>query len=176
MTSAFTPAVVALSLIALGAGAMAQTPTAQPPAPQAPTAQLPTGQPPATQPATGQPPATQTPTPQPPAAQTPAVPPATVPAPAGQPPAVQPPAPPMVVSADIDHGTAIMLLDRVATVLDDAVNRKASKSDAVGTSGSDNGPVRVVIDRAALDEIRAEIVQVRSLLKSEPKILNNDPK
>jgi hypothetical protein len=69
---------------------------------------------------------------------------------------------------DTDHGTALMLLDRIARVLDDSVNRKASKSDVVGTSGSDDAPLKVVIDRAALDEMRAEITQIKLLLQSEP--------
>ena len=72
-------------------------------------------------------------------------------------------------TTDTDHGTVLMLLDRIAKVLDDAVNRKASKSDIVGTSGSDDVPLKVVIDRAALDEMRAEITQIRLLLQSEPR-------
>lgn len=72
-------------------------------------------------------------------------------------------------AADTDHGTALVLLDRVATVLDAAINGKSTKSGAVGTSGSDDGTVKVVVDRAALDEIRAEIAQIRLLLNAESK-------
>ena len=72
-------------------------------------------------------------------------------------------------AADTDHGTALMLLDRVATVLDAAINGKSTKSGAVGTSGSNDGTVKVVVDRAALDEIRAEIAQIRLLLNAESK-------
>ena len=72
-------------------------------------------------------------------------------------------------SSDTDHGTALMLLDRVAAVLDAAISGKNAKSGAVGTSGSDDGTAKVVIDRAALDEIRAEIAQIRLLLKADSK-------
>jgi hypothetical protein len=62
-----------------------------------------------------------------------------------------------------------MLLDRVAAVLDAAARGKSMKVDAVGTTGSDEGSIKVVIDRAALDEVRAEITQIKLLLNAEPK-------
>jgi hypothetical protein len=80
------------------------------------------------------------------------------------------PAPaPAPVATSTDHSTALMLLDRVATLLDAALNDKSTKTKAVGTSGSSEGGAKVVIDRAALDEIRAEVAQIRLLLKDEPK-------
>ena len=85
-------------------------------------------------------------------------------------PPTQAPTPSATPSAtDTDRATALMLLDRVATVLDSAINGKSTKSGAVGTSGSDDGTVKVVVDRAALDEIRAEIAQIRLLLNAESK-------
>jgi len=82
----------------------------------------------------------------------------------------QAPTPSATPSAtDTDHGTALVLLDRVASVLDAAITGKSTKSGAVGTSGSDDGTVKVVVDRAALDEIRAEIAQIRLLLNAESK-------
>jgi hypothetical protein len=78
--------------------------------------------------------------------------------------AAQAPAP-----TDTDHGTALMLLDRVATLLDAAVSGKSRKSGAVATSGSDDAQVKVVMDRAAVDEIRAEVAQIKLLLTNEPK-------
>ena len=63
-----------------------------------------------------------------------------------------------------------MLLDRIATVLDAAVKGKGSSSDVVGTTGSDDaGTLKVVIDRSALDEMRAELAQIRLLLQNEKK-------
>ena len=84
-----------------------------------------------------------------------------------QAPAPTPSAPPS--SIDTDHGTALMLLDRVAAVLDAAISGKKTKTGAVGTSGSDDGTAKVVVDRAALDEMRAEIAHIRLLLKNESK-------
>jgi hypothetical protein len=142
MTSVLTPAVVVAFLIALAVSAgTIRSVLAQPPAEQTPAAQ---------------PPATQQPPAQMPGAQTPAGPPAE-----GQ------VTMPRVVGKDTDHGTALMLLDRIAAVLDASVNRKASKSDIVGTTGSEDAPLKVVIDRAALDEMRAEIAQIKLLLQSE---------
>jgi hypothetical protein len=76
---------------------------------------------------------------------------------------------PPPAAGDSDHGTALMLLDRVSTVLDEAVRGKSTKTGAVGTAGSDEGSMKVVIDRAALDEIRAEITQIKLLLNTERK-------
>jgi len=98
---------------------------------------------------------------------------------AQQPPAAPPPAtqPPMTVTAapvaptatiaDTDRNTAMTLLDRVQTVLDRAAGGK--KGETVGTSGSGPEQIRVVIDRGSLDEIRAEIVQIKALLGQTPK-------
>ena len=89
-------------------------------------------------------------------------------APAGQPGGAQ--EAPRPISTDTDHGTALMLLDRIATVLDAAVKGKGSSSDVVGTTGSDDaGTLKVVIDRSALDEMRAELAQIRLLLQNEKK-------
>ena len=52
--------------------------------------------------------------------------------------------------ADTDHGTAILLLEHVQKVLDDA---------------ADSGTGKVTIDRGVLDEIRAELTQVRRSLQ-----------
>lgn len=143
MTSVLTPAVVVAFLIALSVSAgTIRNVLAQPPAEQTPAAQ---------------PPATQQPPAQMPGMQTPA----------GQPPTEGQVTLPRVVGKDTDHGTALMLLDRIATVLDASVSRKASKSDIVGTTGSEDAPLKVVIDRAALDEMRAEIAQIKLLLQSE---------
>jgi hypothetical protein len=166
MTSVLTPAVVAALLIALTfsvvtlRSAIAQTLADQPPAAQTPTSPTPAPQSPSTPPA-AQPSALQPPAPPLPDPQAPTV------APAGQP-GTQ--TPPQAVGTDTDHGTALMLLDRIATVLDAAVKGKASTSDVVGTTGSDEGgSMKVVIDRGALDEIRAELTQIRLLLKNEKK-------
>jgi hypothetical protein len=72
-------------------------------------------------------------------------------------------------ATDTDRGTAVMLLDRVAAVLDAAIDGKSTTSGTVGTGGSDDRTVKVVVDRAALDEIRAEIAQIRLLLNAESK-------
>jgi hypothetical protein len=148
MTSRLIPAIAASLLMAFTAlVGMSGTVLAQTAAGQAPATQVPTAQPPASAPQGAQPP--------------------TVMPPGGRP--IDPPQTTPVLATDTDHGTALMLLDRISKVLDDAVNRKASKSDIVGTSGSNDGPLKVVIDRAALDEIRAEITQIRLLLQSEPR-------
>jgi hypothetical protein len=119
---------------------------AQPPAaPQTPTPTQ--AQQPATPqtPVTGQTPATMTPqTPQP---QTPTQTPATVnPAPVGTTGSAS--------IADTDHGTAILLLERALSVLDKSVNSKAGD---------------VTLDRGLLDEVRAELTQVKATLQAEKK-------
>jgi len=78
-----------------------------------------------------------------------------------------PEAPAAPVARDTDHSTALVLLDRIETVLDAAVQGKSTKAEAVGTSGSDDGTLKVVINRAALDEIRAEIAQIKVMLRNE---------
>jgi hypothetical protein len=54
--------------------------------------------------------------------------------------------------ADSNHGTSIILLQHIQKTLDDAVNGKT-------------GPVS--IDRSRLDELRAEVTQVRLSLQLE---------
>ncbi len=61
-----------------------------------------------------------------------------------------PHAPPAPVVIDTNHGTALLLLDRVATLLDAAVSGKSSKTGAVGTSGYSESLGKVVMDRVAL--------------------------
>jgi hypothetical protein len=90
-----------------------------------------------------QPPATQTPgvqTPVAPAVQAPTAPTSTVQTPTAQTPAV-----------DTDHGTAIVLLDRIQKLLDDAVAK--------------GGPI--TLDRGLVDEMRAEVTQVKISLQGE---------
>jgi hypothetical protein len=66
------------------------------------------------------------------------------------PPPSAPAATPRVPQVDTDLGGALALLDRVQRILDDAV-KEPGKAPA--------------IDRAAIDEMRAEITQVRTMLK-----------
>jgi len=137
-----------------------QTPTQQ--IPQQPTQLPPTvaapRTPPAPQPAVSRPPAEQQPAPTP----TPTTPDA---------------AAPTVRQADPDRKTALMLLDRIASLIDEALegtsgtSGKSGKSDkssskAVGTSGSlVEKAGKVTVDRAALDEIRAEVAQIKLMLQ-----------
>ena len=58
-------------------------------------------------------------------------------------------------AGDTDHGTAIVLLDRIQKVLDTAVDEKKSK----------DGPIS--IDRGLIDEMRAEVTQVKMTLQGE---------
>jgi hypothetical protein len=58
-------------------------------------------------------------------------------------------------AGDTDHGTAIVLLDRIQKVLDTAVDEKKSK----------DGPIS--IDRGLIDEMRAELTQVKMTLQGE---------
>jgi hypothetical protein len=61
------------------------------------------------------------------------------------------PRPPSTTSlADSEYGTAILLLERIQKVLDDAAD---------GQTGT------VKMDRGTLDELRAEVTQVRLALK-----------
>lgn len=69
------------------------------------------------------------------------------------PPMTAPPA--QSPAGDTDHGTAIVLLDRIQKVLDTAVDEKKSK----------DGPIS--IDRGLIDEIRAEVTQVKMTLQGE---------
>jgi hypothetical protein len=101
-------------------------------------------------------------------AQTPA--PAPAPAPAVAPaqtpamPAVQPPsAAAMPAPMEPDHTSEIALLDRIQKVLDAAVDEQRAK-----------GPT-ISIDRGLVDELRAEVTQVRMSLQGE-KTLQGDKK
>lgn len=100
----------------------------------------------------------------------------------------QPPAQPTQVSpanpsipppsADPDRRTALVLLDRIDTLVSDALQVASDKSDksdrsdkkskdrAVATSGSLEGKAgRVMVDRATLDEILAHVAQVKIMLQ-----------
>lgn len=105
-------------------------------------------QPAVTQPTPQIPPDAQPQTPaamaQPPAR--PAVPPATV-APLQSPTVTAP-------LSESPHGTAILLLDRIQQVLDKAVDGKSEQ---------------ISLDRGLLDEVRAEITQVKLTLQSEKR-------
>ena len=57
-------------------------------------------------------------------------------------------------AADSPHGNALVLLEHIQKVLDTAVDGK---------------PGQVSIDRGMLDEVRAELSQVRSSLKAEKR-------
>jgi hypothetical protein len=69
----------------------------------------------------------------------------------------------------IDSTTALLLLDRIQTVLDEAVKGESPTSvTAVGTPGAKDAKAadgRIRIDRSLVDEIRAELDQIRTLLK-----------
>jgi len=90
----------------------------------------------------------------------------TTPAPPGQ--AVTQPPADQSTARGTDPSTAVMLLDRAAALLDEAIKGRTTKVGAVGTSGSNENLGRVVVDRATLDEIRAEIAQVKLLLQDKP--------
>jgi hypothetical protein len=175
----FVPAAV-VALVCSATPLMAQTQPAAPvqtPAPtQTPGAPAPGAQPPATQTPGAQTPASPTaasptvqsptaPTPivQPPTAQTPAVmqtqTPIGVPV-AGSPqtpatgsavPMTSAPPQPSSPAADTDHGTAIVLLDRIQKLLDSAVTKSG----------------QVTLDRGLVDEMRAEVTQVKMSLQRE---------
>src|SRR6267378_3011944 len=83
---------------------------------------------------------------------------------------------PAVPQADPDRKTAMMLLDRIESLVDEALegtstSAKSGKSDKssskpVGTSGSlVEKAGKVTVDRAALDEIRAEVAQIKLMLR-----------
>jgi hypothetical protein len=84
-----------------------------------------------------------------------------------QTPPQQDPAP----TVGIDPATALLLLDRIQSILDAAAKGESPTSVApVGTSGTAGGKVsaasgKVTLDRALFDEIRAELTQIRALLK-----------
>jgi hypothetical protein len=134
----------ALAACCVAAPTFAQTPTPASPQTQPPAESQPTPTPrtqtpaPVVQPATGTQPAT-----------TPAITPA------------QPMTPGTSTRtgtssiADTEHGTAILLLDRVQKVLDKAAD------DAKGG--------QVTIDRGLLDEVRAEVAKVKQSLQAEKR-------
>ena len=71
---------------------------------------------------------------------------------------------------DPDRKTALVLLDRVQKLAEQALQEKSdnkkSKDASVGTSGTLEGRSgRLTIDRAALDEILADIAQVKMMLQ-----------
>jgi hypothetical protein len=129
-------------------------------------------------------PVPQQPVPQPPAPQQPVA-----QQPTAQPPQVGTP------SLDPDRKTALVLLDRIETLVEDALQNDSDKSDksdrdksdkvkanvdkadkeknkAVGTSGAEIKPGsleaksgRVTVDRAMLDEILSEVAQVKMMLQ-----------
>jgi len=122
-------------------------------------------QPPATQPPPTQPPPTQPP---------PAQPPATQPAPATQPPTgTQPPTATQPAAAPTlaDAAGASALLDRMETVLSAELGETSAGAKAVGTSGVVPGVDKkskvgkVLVDRAALDEVLAEVQQLKAMLR-----------
>jgi hypothetical protein len=91
---------------------------------------------------------------------TPAVAPAQTPAamPAVQPPPVAAPAP-----MEPDHANELALLDRIQKVLDTAVDEQRAK-----------GPT-ISIDRGLVDELRANVTQIRLSLQAE-RTLQNEKK
>jgi hypothetical protein len=78
---------------------------------------------------------------------------------------------PTTPTAGIDPATALLLLDRIQSILDEAVKGESPTSvTAIGTSGTSGGNRsaaggKVTIDRGLLDEIRAELSQIRALLQ-----------
>jgi len=149
------------------------------PAPAAPTTAAPQTTPPLRS-------ASASPQPPPPGGPVPANPPAAPPTPQSQPeipattpsPATAAPessAPQSAAAAartaGIDPSTALQLLDRVQSILDGATKGESPTSlKPVGTSGTKGGKNaaasgKVTIDRALVDEIRAEIDQIKALLK-----------
>jgi hypothetical protein len=172
-------AAAATAILSLPRAAVAQPPATQPPPAQPPVTQ----QPPATQPPATQPPATQ-----PPAQQPPAVPPATpdpnTPPPAAQPPATPPAATPQESAQTPNQtrasGGAAVLLDRISEIVDAALSGKtATKTSANGTPGAKGtsgvlkvgktSAGKVSVDRSALDEIQAEVEQLKIMLTDSKK-------
>jgi hypothetical protein len=169
-----TMSFAAIALLSLPLSSAAQTPEPQPPAAaqQPPTAQAPPAQQPPSQ---TQPPMTQ----QPPTASQP---------PAAQPPATMPPPQtPTGTTGDTARATtpngAIVLLDRISELVDrslgdkDALARdKANETTSeaarpTGTSGTIKvgkaNAGQVSVDRAVLDEIKAEVEQLKTMLSDK---------
>jgi hypothetical protein len=79
---------------------------------------------------------------------------------------------PQPTASGTKNNGANVLLDRMASIIDDALAGRAGPSStrAVGTggtSGSLSSAGKVTIERQQLDEIRAEIEQLRSMLRVE---------
>ena len=165
------PALAIASVLVAGAapisavGRQEQPPVTQPPSPRA-------QQPPSTPPAPQVPAPAQVPQP------TPA--PATPAPPAPQPPAAATTGQPHTPNEATPGGSAVTLLDRIADLVDQALGEKteAKRSDkgTPGTKGT-TGVMKVgktnagtvSIDRAALDEIKAEVEQLKVMLKDKDK-------
>jgi len=106
------------------------------------------------------PPAPQPPVTRPPAEQMPAPTPTPTQAPA-TPDSPQPPA----ARGDLDTSTARALLDRVEAIVNDALHQKSS-SKPVGTSGKlEDKAGKVTVDRAALNEILAEVSLLKTMIR-----------
>ncbi|HEV3140734.1 MAG TPA: hypothetical protein VGY57_09475, partial [Vicinamibacterales bacterium] len=73
-----------------------------------------------------------------------------------------PPAP-VPVSADLDSATIAALLERMQTLVD-RLTGESGKSGAVGTSGSLSKSGKIEVERQTLDELRAEIAQLKTML------------
>jgi hypothetical protein len=82
--------------------------------------------------------------------------------------------PAVAATAGIDPATALLLLDRIQSILDAAAKGESPTSVApVGTSGTRGtaggktaaASGKVTLDRGLFDEIRAELTQIRALLK-----------
>lgn len=89
--------------------------------------------------------------------------------PASQPPPAPPstaPSPSAGATADIDTGTIAALLDRMQTLVDQ-LSGKSTKDGAVGTSGSLSKSGKIEVDRQALDELQAELAQLRTMLSQK---------
>ena len=67
-------------------------------------------------------------------------------------------------SVGIDPTTALFLIERIQSIFDQAMkDESATDVKAVGTSGAAGG--KITIDRALLDEVRADLSQIKALLK-----------
>jgi type IV secretory pathway VirB10-like protein len=163
-------AAVAVSIVSFGSAAQLS-------ATQPPQSQTTTQQPPPVPPAHPTPPPQQTPQPVPPAPNP--VPPPT-PAPS-QPPATQPTQGATSATGQASTngaqptGNAAALLDRMSEIVDQALDGKLSEKSKKGTPGATgtSGVLKVgksaagtvVVDRSALDEIHAELEQLKIMLK-----------
>jgi len=85
-----------------------------------------------------------------------------------QPPESTPTPPPAPVMSTGDIDTAVSLLDRIDRIVTNArkdPNENVHNLEAVGTSGKSGGSAMVKMDAADLDEIHAEVEQLKRLLK-----------